>query len=174
MHDDDKALYNFTNLYFPIITNLGAIIVSPLTGALVSRHGLALPLALLVVSAESTIGMCLISVYSEGRFGAWPAFMVLVFYAMLTGSLYTLQFSYLLERVPPKTFGLAVALTTICQALAGLIAFPGLSPNPFGDQNQYPLLILCGPTLLTLSSPWLEARAEREAARTEKGPTLMV
>jgi hypothetical protein len=46
-----------------------------------------------------------------------------------------------------------------CQAVVGLIAYPGLSPNPFPDNNyRWPLLVAGAPALLCWYSPWLESR----------------
>ena len=45
MHDDDKALYNFTNLYFRIITNLG-LFLAPLSAAILTHWQLDVELGI--------------------------------------------------------------------------------------------------------------------------------
>jgi len=72
------------------------------------------------------------------------------------------MFVYPEIRFPSKYFGRIIAMLTAAQASAGLIAYPGLSPNPFGDKRgayRWPLLVAILPSFVCWRSPWLEMRS---------------
>lgn len=84
------------------------------------------------------------------------------------------MFVYPEIRFPSKYFGRIIAMLTAAQASAGLIAYPGLSPNPFVDERgayRWPLLLAILPSLVCWRSPWLEMHSTAKARQlsTESG-----
>jgi hypothetical protein len=66
-----------------------------------------------------------------------------------------------------------MAVTIGIQSLFGFIAWPILSPSPFGPGNFDPVLyILLGPTALMVVAPYLEYRRTRAAIQMRAGISL--
>lgn len=152
--------------------------------------GLARPVALLLGLTQLTCASCFLPdlidcIFASdggGLGGATLAlrqwrldalYVTLVLFATVQATLYPMMFAYPEIRFPPAYFGRVIALLTAAQATAGLIAYPGLSPNPFGGGRgayRWPLLVAVVPSLLCWRSPWLETRATA-AARLQAPPS---
>ena len=81
-----------------------------------------------------------------------------------TSFAFTIQFTYISFTYAPNLYGPLISVSVGIQGVVGLLAYPGLSPNPFGPQAfMQPLLwILLPPTALLLYFPWLQWRLERK------------
>ena len=148
------------------------------------RHGngLARPMVLLLAVTQITCASCFLPDLLDCIFGSdddglsgaslalrqWHLgmlYITLVPLASLQATVYPMMFVYPEIRFPSRYFGRIIAMLTAAQATAGLIAYPGLSPNPFGDKRgayRWPLLLAILPSLLCWRSPWLEMRATAE------------
>jgi hypothetical protein len=55
------------------------------------------------------------------------------------------------------------------KAIVGLLAYPGLSPNPFSDNNyRWPILVALFPTMFCWFSPYAEYRAWKKEEEKKK------
>jgi len=152
--DNDSLVSAFQNYIFPFICN-ATIFLNPFIGSYIDKHGFWKSELCLASVSLIAISTCFIpSIYA--------LFFTLVFICAINSFAYTLEFSYLQMTYPPVLYGRLVALTIATQGTLGFIAWPGLSPNPFGAGNFTPLLliILC-PAPLMFFAPYVQWKYEK-------------
>ncbi len=157
------ARVDFFNGYaYPLVGN-STFLFTPLVGLLVQQSGFWPCMAGLVLSAASCIILCWTTTLDS-------LYVMLLFFNLTQAFAYTLEFAYIQMTYAPGLYGPLVATTIAVQAIIGLVAWPGLSPNPFGATDFTPVLLICLlPTLLLAVVPYRQYVLERAAL--ESRPT---
>ena len=155
--DEPEVVSNYLSYVFPVIAS-GTVVVAPFVGTLINRRrGFVAPLALMVVLTQGMLGACFLpSLRSQ--------LATMTLSTAATSFCFTIQFAYISITYPPNLYGPLLTVSVGIQGVVGLLAFPGLSPNPFGPTAfAQPLLwILLPPTAVLLYFPYLQWRLERK------------
>jgi len=142
-HASSRALNAFENYAFPIIGNT-TFLFTPLMGILLDKCGFTVAFILQAVVSQAATASCFLPTLSD-------LYGNLVFYNLTQSIVYSLIFAYLMMTYPAEIYGNLVSCTIAIQGLVGFIAWPILSPNPFGSKAFAPeLLILLVPGCIIL------------------------
>jgi len=132
--DKDPAnAVSMVNYAFPLIGN-GTYLFAPLVGYLISSRGFYVAAFLMVLVTQLMMLAC----YIPGPTGLYT---ILVFYCFAQAIIYTFQYSYVTITFPPAIYSPLLAITMLVQGVCGFVAWPTLSPNPFGT-TQYNTALL--------------------------------
>ena len=99
---------------------------------------------------------------------------MLLLFNLVQAFAYSLEFAYISMTFAPALYGPLIAVTIGLQGALGFVAWPGLSPNPFGaDEYGVPLLAIMLPPVLALLcyAPWQQFKFEQRAGWESAGQT---
>eukprot|EP00656_Telonema_subtile_P028678 TRINITY_DN3125_c0_g1_i5.p1 TRINITY_DN3125_c0_g1~~TRINITY_DN3125_c0_g1_i5.p1 ORF type:complete len:480 (+),score=63.09 TRINITY_DN3125_c0_g1_i5:122-1561(+) len=149
--DEDNSS-TWISYAFPLIGNCLVGVWGPIIGYIASRFGLWSLGLMTIVSAQ----LLAVSCFIPGPAGLG---FILFFYSLLNGFSFSLQFAYVTIAFPTDLYCPLLALSMIVQGAMGFVAWPILSPNPFGDTKYVPVvLLMLGPTFLCYGFPFLQRR----------------
>jgi len=188
---NDEAVTTFTQVGYPVVSNMN-VLFAPCFGRFVDKQillgqGFSKPIALLLFATHCAAAACFlpdlidifVQVFSNDSSSAgnslfqrqarlFSLYFVLAMLAAVQSMLYPLEFAYAEHRFEPRRLGGIIALETAMQALVGLIAYPGLSPNPFpGRDYRWPLLLAAAPAVFCWYSLWIEGKTSKASAKEQ-------
>ena len=116
-----------------------------------------LPLLLLLVATQALLLSAAFAATTTALIG------VLLLNTLCNALAFTTQFAYVAMTFDAALFGPLIACCNMLQGVLGLLAWPGLCPNPFGVTAFKPVLlgVLMPPTVLLLMCPLYERSLER-------------
>mmetsp|Transcript_20871 Transcript_20871/g.51169 ORF Transcript_20871/g.51169 Transcript_20871/m.51169 type:complete len:517 (-) Transcript_20871:83-1633(-) len=151
---DAQEVSDFNGYIYPALGN-STFLFTPLVGFLIQRTGFALPMLLNVLVTQICLGLCWAP-------GLESQYVMLLFFNLVQAFAYTLEFTYVQLTFPPAMYGPLIASVIAIQGLIGFIAWPGLSPNPFGSTAFTPVLLICLiPTVLLYYVPYQQQRHDK-------------
>uniref|UniRef100_A0A7S3Z678 Major facilitator superfamily (MFS) profile domain-containing protein n=1 Tax=Lotharella globosa TaxID=91324 RepID=A0A7S3Z678_9EUKA len=162
---DETAVNDYNRFVYPAIGSC-TFLFTPGIGYLIEKKGFWIPMLCNVLVTQIGVALC------WGP-GLESQYVMLVFLNLIQAFAYTMQFAYVQLTYPENLFGPLIAFLIAAQGIIGLIAWPGLSPNPFGSTAFTPPLLICLiPTFGLYYVPWqqkpyddewLRLRARRES-----------
>jgi len=152
--DPENAAF-ITDYMYPIIGCVCVAVWGPFVGILASKIGLWILALVMVMSAQ----MLCLGCFIDGSFGLY---FMLVNYSILGAFAYSLQFAYITVAFPTSLYCPLLALTIAVQGTVGFIAWPVLSPDPFGP-NAYKKVItlLVVPSFLCYVFPLMQRQNDK-------------
>jgi len=133
--DDEEAVRIFNQYVYPAVGGT-TLLFTPLIGYIIQREGFWIPMFLNVLVTQVCIALCWAPTLDS-------QYAMLIFLNLIQGLAYTMQFAYVQLTYEASLYGPLIAFLIAAQGIVGLIAWPGLSPNPFGASNFTPVLIIC-------------------------------
>ncbi|GAB5355913.1 hypothetical protein AAMO2058_000245600 [Amorphochlora amoebiformis] len=155
---DSDSLHIFNGYAYPIIGN-STFLFAPMVGYLIQETGFALSMTFCIVFTQISLALCwgpeLVSQY-----------FMLFFFNLTQAFAYTIEFAYIQITYPNEFYGPLIAAVITAQGLLGFIAWPGLSPNPFGPTQFTPVLLICLiPSFLLYIIPFYQRKHDKIAKR---------
>jgi len=153
-HKKDPAQASFVTSYmYPLIGCVGVIIWSPFVGIAAGKVGLWFVALIMIISAQM---LCVATLFLEG---ATSLYIMLVCYSLVGSFAYSLQFAYITVAFPTALYGPLLALTIAVQGTVGFVAWPGLSPDPWGEEAYKKcMLVVFVPSFLCYVFPLMQYR----------------
>jgi len=134
---------------FPLICNSTFLFAWPV-GRVIDKTGFACVSLVLIFLCQLSL-LCLY--VNSCTPAAWLNLLLLNWIACIQ---YTIQFVFLHKAAPSSAFPVGLIVVLTVQGAFGFIANPGLSPNPWGQNFTWPLLVLVLPSLPLYAWPAFE------------------
>jgi len=163
--NDEKHVTLFNGYVYPAVGN-STFLFTPFVGYLIQKTGFSLSMLCNVIVTQICIALCwLPTLYSQ--------YVMLVFFNLIQAFAYTMEFTYIQLTYPPQLYGPLIAFVVAFQGVIGLIAWPGLSPNPFGATAFTPVLLICLiPSFLLYYVAWHQKQYDDAAKQVVLGKVV--
>mmetsp|Transcript_9281 Transcript_9281/g.22822 ORF Transcript_9281/g.22822 Transcript_9281/m.22822 type:complete len:524 (-) Transcript_9281:137-1708(-) len=149
--DDEDKVRIFNEYVYPAVGS-STFLFTPWIGYSIQETGFSIPMFLNLLVTQICVLLCWAP-------GLASQYVMLIFLNLIQGFAYTMQFAYVQLTYPDALYGPLIAFLIAAQGIIGLIAWPGLSPNPFGATAFTPVLLICLiPTTLLYYIPWQQRK----------------